>query len=289
MSDKQEIKFNSINASSLFHYTKELSTFELILKNGVRYSYAFEKYPQSVISNFCKIGESSEELGVAIPMASFCDIPITRAGAHRDKYGNYMIGFDKTFMIKNYGNILNPLLYVESPNLLNAIYDLSCIYKESSDEHQTLVASNTENNTRIPTLGLRKYNLRLLIGLTKPMFSENGDKCFYDEREWRAFNDDNKGQFNEWVWGITEKQYKRRKNTLNKRISSNFDGYITFYEDYLQKAITHVVVQTEDEIPKLAQFIIESPKLLGFEGVSVGAKFNLISKITSIERIALDY
>ena len=48
MKDKQEIIFNNINASSLFHYTKELSTLKLILQNGVRYSYAFEKYPKSL-------------------------------------------------------------------------------------------------------------------------------------------------------------------------------------------------------------------------------------------------
>lgn len=222
-------------------------------------------------------------------MASFCDIPITRATNHMEKYGNYFVGFNKSFMIQYLKGKLNPLLYVQSPNLEEAIIDLSCIYKESSEEHQAIVFNGTENNSRIPTLGLRKYNLRLLIGLTKPMFSEDGEECFYNEREWRAFNDDNKGQFNEWVWGITEKQYKRRKATLNKRISSNYEGYITFPEDYLQEAITHIVVQTEEEIPELALDIMKSPKLLGFEDVSEGAKFNLISKITSIERISLDY
>lgn len=93
---ENDISFGNINASSLFHFTKELSTLKLILQNGVRFSYAFENYPQSVISNFCDITDitnTNEDLGVAIPMASFCDIPITRASEHMQKYGYYSLGF----------------------------------------------------------------------------------------------------------------------------------------------------------------------------------------------------
>ena len=289
---ENDISFGNINASSLFHFTKELSTLKLILQNGVRFSYAFENYPQSVISNFCDITDitnTNEDLGVAIPMASFCDIPITRASEHMQKYGYYMVGFNKAFMRKYCGNILNPLLYVQSANLTDAIIDLSCIYKESSNEHQALISNDKTNEYRIPELGLRKYYLRLLIGLTKPMFSSDGKKCYYDEREWRAFHDDNKGQFNEWKWAISESEYKKEKKALNDNISSTSDGYITFYEDCLQEAITHIVVKSDEELPELAKYILKATKLFGFEGISDDTKLNLISKISSIKRFSLDY
>lgn len=290
MSNEQEVKFNSINASSLFHYTDEFSTLKLILQNGVRFSYAFERYPKSLISNFCDITVDSDDLGVAIPMASFCDIPITRATNHMGKYGRYFVGFNKSFMIKYLGKILNPLLYVQSPNLVEAINDLSCIYKETSEEHQALVYSGTENSPRIPILGLRMFDLRLLIGLTKPMCSSDGREFFYDEREWRVFNDDNKGQFNEWRWGISEDEFNNKeKKLLNDRMTSNPEGYITINEVHLQEAITHIVVSTEDEVALLAEEILQSSKLFGSIVNSKKVKLSIVSKITSIERISLDY
>lgn len=286
---ENDISFGNINASSLFHFTKELNTLKLILQNGIRFSYAFENYPQSIISNFCDITNTNEDLGIAIPMVSFCDIPITRASEHMQVYGYYLVGFNKAFMRKYCGNILNPLLYVQSKNLTDAINDLSCIYMESTNEHQALVSSDKTNVYRIPELGLRKYYLRLLIGLTKPMFSSDEKKCYYDEREWRAFHDDNKGQFNEWKWGISKTEYEKMKKTLNDKISSTSDGYISFYEDYLQEAITHIVVKSDEEIPELAKYILKATKLFGFKVKSNDTKLNLISKISSIKRIALDY
>ena len=43
---------NNINASSLFHFTKKFDTLKLIIKNGLRYSYAYEKYPKEIISAY---------------------------------------------------------------------------------------------------------------------------------------------------------------------------------------------------------------------------------------------
>ena len=92
-------KLNNINASSLFHFTRRFDTLQSIVKNGLRYSYAYEKYSPEVMSiigqNSALEGLKENDNGVAIPMISFCDIPITRASVHMDKYGEYAIGFDK--------------------------------------------------------------------------------------------------------------------------------------------------------------------------------------------------
>ena len=137
MNDKKDIKFNSINASSLFHFTKKKETLESILSNGLRFSYAFESISPQITANinYSSIPKVVEgllkETGIAIPMISFCDIPITRASLHMGRYGKYMIGFDKSHLTEWYKNTINPVLYIHSGNLSDAMVDLSEVYAET--------------------------------------------------------------------------------------------------------------------------------------------------------------
>lgn len=278
-------KIPSINASSLFHFTPKISSLKLILKNGVRFSYALEEYSKTIISNFCDEKCSGENIGVAIPMICFCDTPITRVYQHMDKYGEYMIGFDKKYLMSRCGNTLNPISYIQSPNLVNSIEDISTIYAETCKEHELLVQKGNQDEptqNRIISLGLRKFNLRLLIGLCKSI-------SFYDEREWRIFNDDNKGQINEWKWGLSKDEFDRIKKDINKSLFSDYDSYITLYENDICDGITHLVVKKESQVPSLVDYIMKSKRLFGYEGVSDKVKMNLVSKITSVKRITNDY
>ena len=278
-------KVPSINASSLFHFTPKINSLKLILKNGVRFSYAFENYSDTLISNFSGTSKSSQELGVAIPMICFCDTPLTRVYQHMDKYGEYMIGFNKDFLMSSYGNILNPVFYIQSPNVDDAIEELSSIYVETCAEHLTLT-NNSQNDKsslmRITSLGLRKYSLRLLVGLRKPI-------SYYDECEWRIINDDNRGQPNEWKWGLSEAEYKNIKKEINDELFKDFNSYIKIYEDSISDAISCIVVKKESQVSMLVDYIMKSKKLFGYEVSSEKVKMNLVSKITSVKRITLDY
>ena len=278
-------KVPSINASSLFHFTPKINSLKLILKNGVRFSYAFENYSDTLISNFSGTSKSSQELGVAIPMICFCDTPLTRVYQHMDKYGEYMIGFNKDFLMSSYGNILNPVFYIQSPNVDDAIEELSSIYVETCAEHLTLT-NNSQNDKsslmRITSLGLRKYSLRLLVGLSKPI-------SYYDECEWRIINDDNRGQPNEWKWGLSEAEYKNIKKEINDELFKDFNSYIKIYEDSISDAISCIVVKKESQVSMLVDYIMKSKKLFGYEVSSEKVKMNLVSKITSVKRITLDY
>lgn len=53
------------HTSTLFHYTKSVTTLLTILKEGLRFTYCLEKYPLVPV----------REIG--IPIISFCDIPIS--------------------------------------------------------------------------------------------------------------------------------------------------------------------------------------------------------------------
>ena len=131
---------NKINASSLFHFTRKFDTLQSIVRNGLRFSYAFERFSPNIIANFNYpsnpqlVLSTYKNAGVAIPMISFCDIPITRTAEHIGKYGQYMIGLDKEFIIDTYNEIINPVLYIHSNNLGDAFDEISNVYAEAHNK-----------------------------------------------------------------------------------------------------------------------------------------------------------
>lgn len=304
MIEKQKIEFNSISASSLFHFTKKIETLKNIISDGLRFSYAFESMPSQITANInypsspeC-VENIYKDTGVAIPMISFCDIPITRAAMHMERYGNYMIGFDKAFMIDRYEPIINPVLYVHSNNLSEAFIELSNVYADTVKQQNARIFDISKNGLGSEskeiqelarTYGLRKFFLRYILGLVKPMFEPETDYFFYNEREWRAFLSDKSCNDFDWIWEITREDYEKNRDKWNENLSHDFDNFITLYEDFLRDGLTSIVVSHEDEVNEIIEFILNSKKLFGYPGVSKEARHYLISKITSFERISLDY
>ena len=97
---------NSIVSSSLLHFTNRFSSLKGIVSKGFRYSYCNEKFPKAVVNNVLHKDEEGFSPNnfyandaitgdVLIPMVSFCDVPLTRAGIHASSYGKYIIGVDK--------------------------------------------------------------------------------------------------------------------------------------------------------------------------------------------------
>lgn len=304
MNKNKKISFDSINASSLFHFTRKKETLESILCNGLRYSYAFENISPQITANINypsnpKAVESLyKDAGVAIPMISFCDIPITRTSPHMERYGKYMIGFDKRLLTEWYKTTINPVLYIHSGNLNDAMNDLSKVYAETfntqikeivSLSKQGSNADSTKIKDLTTTLGLRKFFILFLYGLIKPVTDPETNYCYYNEREWRAFLPDKSANNNDWKWEITKADYDSNRDEWNNILAESFDNYITLYDDFLRDAITHIVVCKESEVDDFIRFIMESDKIFGYPNVSKEVRLYLVSKITSIERIALDY
>ncbi len=302
--EESKKQFNSINASSLFHFTKKLDTLKKIISDGLRFSYAYESMPSQIIANInypsspeC-IDRVYKNTGVAIPMISFCDIPITRAALHMEKYGNYMIGFDKEFMIDMCRPIINPVIYVYSNNLSEAFIELSNVYADTVKQQNSQILAvskkgigheSKEIQELAKTYGLRKFFLLYILGLVKPMFESETNYCYYNEREWRAFLSDDSCNDCNWKWEITKEDYVGYRDEWNEKLSHDFDNYITLYEDFIREGLTNIVVSNENEVDEIIEFILNSQKLFGYSDVSKETRHYLISKITSFERIALDY
>ena len=298
---------NNINSSSLFHFTRKFDTLQRIIRTGLRYSFAYEQYPKELIQanlypdkdiNDSKITSN----GVAIPMISFCDIPITRAKQHIEKYGKYMIGFDKTAFSKDFENLINPVIYVHSPNLSDAItkfrkeqerfLDKISIVLNDTDFLQELIEKKNrgmciEDSIKSKTFPMieTRFLSNFLLGLVKPIKDETS--YYYDEREWRLFLPDEARDV-KWRYDITKEYYKQNRNKWNEDLE-NRKLFITIPWDCYDKYITHIVVSKERQVDRLIEFIMRSDTLFGYKNDDVASRLKLISKITSFERIEKDF
>ncbi|MHA8105019.1 abortive infection system antitoxin AbiGi family protein [Aquirufa nivalisilvae] len=139
-----------ISSTTLFNFTNSFDYLEDNLTNGIYCNNTFEKLP---IRN----------IGYSVPMACFCDIPLSLIKEHFKWYGKYGIGINRSYARKIE---LMPVWYVTSENPLVK----SLIEKKELDIF--------DKEYLLPYLkqfiGNQKYN----DGIDKR-------KKFYDEREWR--------------------------------------------------------------------------------------------------------
>ncbi|MBA3071804.1 MAG: hypothetical protein FP829_06570, partial [Nitrospirae bacterium] len=89
----------NISTNTVFHFTSWSNLFG-ILKNNF-----LPKYSTETVHLF---GATSVE--IAIPMVSFCDIPLSQIKEHVQDYGSYGIGMTKSWAFKNG---LNPVIYLK--------------------------------------------------------------------------------------------------------------------------------------------------------------------------------
>lgn len=305
--DKKKIDMNRINSSSLFHFTRNWDVLEKIIKNGLRYSFAYEQFSKEIIKaylfSFLDIKEDLEiSNGVAIPMISFCDIPITRASRHIEKYGHYMIGLDKTNFVKDFKNIINPVIYVHSPNLNDAITQFGIEYEKASRKLFNMLTNENINKEfigktsqelldsnftkKIDPFIQTRFLSNFLIGLVKPI--EDEIHYYYDEREWRLFLPENSNDIH-WKWGISKEEYEVNRGSWNEDLENEENMFIKIPSECYDEYITHIVVSKEEEIDSLIELIMNSDKILGYENDLDYSRMKLISKITSFERIEKDF
>ena len=125
------------------------------------------------------------------------------------------------------------------------------------------------------------------MGLVKPI--ENEGHYYYDEREWRLFLPENTNDNSSWVWDITKEDYEQNRNVWNENLEDSENMFIKIPYECYNEYITHIVVSREEEIDSLIDLIMTSNKIFGYENIMDYSRMNLISKITSFERIEKDF
>lgn len=284
---------NPINASSLLHFTKGIKGLKGILENGFRYSYCCEEFSQTIVANEILPNKPSffrpcPNLSpyIAIPMICFCDIPLTRSKQHSNIYGKFIIGLDKDMAISLYRPLLNPVLYKSANSIDIALADISVIQAK---------VHNIEGCHNI------KRSIYQILGNTKPYkgeFNKNNNYCFYNEREWRILMPYDYDDTVKWHWNITLEEFEEKKKEYNKTLHNSPYAYVGFVEklteevdkENFSKLITHIVVDKDNKIPQMVDFILDpKQQLFRYKDIPEHIRKIIASKITSFERIEKDF
>ncbi len=143
-----------ISSSTLFNFTDSIDYLINNLKDGFYCHNTYEKLPL-------------RNNGYRVPMACFCDIPLSLIKEHFDWYGRYGIGIKRTYA-RQQG--VKPVWYVTSES--NLVRNL---VKQD-------VLSEYERKHLLPYL-------KQFIGNQSYKDGKRKRKKFYDEREWRYIPD----------------------------------------------------------------------------------------------------
>lgn len=294
-----------IHPSTLYHFTGKSNNLKLILRNGLRFSYCFEEFTKNV--------------GIAIPMICFCDIPLLRTIEHRHKYGDYMIGIDKEFLRRHPKHVLNPVAYHDaiflrtfSPESFNAELeiindavnhffekDIVPIWKDNKDkEIDEILNCNEDLHYKTDCVVFAKNNFMYNLAFTK-LYSKiiisgvkRTEQINYDEREWRYvpfFYSDEDDYSLKWIQNISLDEYESVKQSLQQKLHKGHDAYLTLKADEICAAINFIVVKYKRQIPSFINLIMNAKTLFGTSNVSKEQRELLITKIISFEDIEKNF
>jgi hypothetical protein len=266
----------SVSANTLFHFTLKKEDLLNILKNGFYPRYCIEDVKLSFEERYQKLAHAE----IAIPMVSFCDIPLSQIRSHILRFGPYAVGMAVEWGIKNG---LNPLMYVAPES--NPIK----IFRDSiSDSISYLLDQNNGKNPEGKKLGELAEHIMYLIRYLKPYEGKkwdgkefNGELMkFYDEREWRYIPDfyEMKKRYVEPVLEKSQYLDKNKMKEYNRILTENFKL------DFTPRDIRYIIVEKEEEVQNMIceiehikrNYPIEEQKLL-------------LTKLISIDRLNEDF
>lgn len=250
----------AVSSNSLFHYTEKFSSLKSILEEGFLLSYCME-------------------YNMAIPMVSFCDNPLSQAKYFLDNYGNYAIGMNIDWAIKNK---LNPVVYLEKNSYLTKTHRNALIATgilNAFDPDDLYSNKKLENFTKANYLRSFPVEISRFSKPYRGTLKRNGTSIenykFYDEREWRYIPSIEDGYFE---LGLPGEEYKifKKENPTKPHFKEN--GL-----KFRANDIKYIIIKEKSEVPKLIDHLMNMENLGTPKEVQL-----LITRILLAEQIIED-
>lgn len=278
----------SFRTSSVFKFTKEFELLKKIIRDGV-------------IPNYCEedLSFDKTKFVVGIPMASFCDIPITLLDEHNTRYGNYGIALSKNWAIQNG---LTPVMYIANNDVTKAIhFHHENNVKALSWYKRKGVKEKLINDTILYGFPVVEYARMLsaehehsinthIIGYLKKYLGEYKGKSInnYVENEWRFLVPDEDGT--RWFWS-KEDYTKWRFPKGNKKARKPFPSmalkkYTLRFE---LEEISYILIKDDEFKTRLIDFIKKLNTIGGNAVKDDAQKDELISRIITLEQVKRDF
>lgn len=211
----------ALSTNSVFHFTKNIDSVKSIITSSFRIKYCSET-----------VEYKKRKISYAVPMASFCDIPLSQVNSHIKKYGGYGIGLLKKWA-KRKG--LNPVLYLEKD---------ATILSE-------LIRDKFENSNDIVQEFLR-YTKNYEGVLKRDGKIIQKSYRFYDEREWRYCPTERKMNGPTKIIHDND-YYLNNKDQINRSINH-------LHLDFKLSDISYIIVQDDTEVLDIIKHLEEHLK-----------------------------
>lgn len=279
---------SGFRTSSVFRFSKEYDSLTKILKTGI-------------IPNFCEenLSFGETEFVVGIPMASFCDIPITLLDEHNNRYGNYGLALSKEWAIEKG---LTPIMYIANNDVLQSIYYHHQRNKKVLDWYnRENVKKQLANDTLIKGFPLGDFVKMMnakqehainthIIGYLKQYQGEYQKRPInnYTENEWRYLVPDLKGT--EWFWSKDDyMKWRFPNNNMKAAKPAPSDALRKYTLTFENKDISYVLIKNDEFKTRLIEYIKGLKTIGGNEITDESQTDDLISKIITLEQVKSDF
>ena len=282
----------SFRTSSVFRFSKDYELLEKIIRSGI-------------IPNYCEEDLSFDETDfcVGIPMASFCDIPITLLDEHNSRYGNYGLALTKEWAI---GKGLTPVMYISNDDVLKSVYHHYQQNQKIRDwYHRDDVKAQLAKDTLIKGFPLESYVKMMsaeqkhavnthIIGYLKKYIGVYKKKPInnYEENEWRYIVPDENNT--KWFWSKAD--YMKWRNPLDKDMEKEqvrkpvpSKALRQYTLDFEAKDISYILVKDEEFKTRMIKLIKVLKTIGGNTIASDSNRDDLISKIITLDQVKRDF
>ena len=284
----------SFRTTSVFRFTNDFDLLKRIIRDGI-------------IPNYCEedLSFDSQEFYVGIPMACFCDIPITLLDEHNKRYGNYGVALSKEWALEKG---LSPVMYVANPDVLRSVYYhfrqnqmLIDELQRGRHKRRTVKGSSVENSFMILLDQFdRSYKLYSakqehainthIIGYLKKYQGEYRNKPInnYEENEWRFLVPDVDGT--EWYWSKDSyRSWRFPKKNFKAAKPSPSEALRRYTLKFSYDDISYLLVKDNVFKARLIEYIKTLNKIGGNETIKGDQIDDLISKIITLEQVKRDF
>jgi hypothetical protein len=252
-----------VSSNTLFHFTSDLDSVFSIL--------ADEFHPHFCLENFNVLAprrSNVPELEFAVPLVSFCDIPLSQVEKHMDAYGRYGIGMRKEWGTKRK---VAPVLYTYRGSRL------------ATSLHSLIVGVNRLSAAKKDVRQIQDhfYNVTSFIKPYRGLLVRHGKRMarhkFYDEREWRFVPRMPRDFFR---YGMLKVDYLNPQ----RRYQANAALWRRSRIRFAPSDIKYIIVARESEIIHAIHHVEYAKSRFGPDQVRL-----VISRIVSAEQILEDF
>jgi len=245
----------ALSSNSLIHLTAEKNALIGILEENFRIKYCIEE-----------LLTSTGTLSYAVPMVSFCDIPMSEIKEHISKYGSYGIGLNREWA---QNNGLNPVFYVDKNSCVGTAYYEAFVELFHAENRK--VTQLSEMDAKL--LDVYRYMKNYEADLIRNEKIERGYR-YADEKEWRYVPKKEDAKY----MVLRKDVYLKNKANANSKLSD-----LRLY--FEPKDIKYIIIKHESEITEF----------LGILRRSKGNKYSyddvdrLTTRIITTEQIKSDF